>query len=149
MTQHQLAERAGVSQGWISELELGKTDAGWLENWTSVAAAAGTQLAAFLEGTPGADRPRDHEHLRRQELILALAAPGGWDGTPEVAVDRATIRSRSVDVLLSRRGRLETAVVEIWDLFDDVGASMRSFDGKVAAVIRGLQTSPSKRQCGR
>ena len=27
LTQGQLAERAGVSQGWISELELGKADA--------------------------------------------------------------------------------------------------------------------------
>ena len=72
-------------------------------------------------------------------MILAFAAPGGWHGTPEVAVDRDAIRSRSVDVLLSRRLRLETAVVEIWDLFDDVGGSMRSFDGKVAAVVRQLE----------
>jgi transcriptional regulator with XRE-family HTH domain len=141
LTQHEVSERSGVSQGWISELELGKADAGWFENWAAVAAATGKRFTAYLEDAPGADRPRDHEHLKRQSLVLAIAASGGWEGSPEVAVDRTMVRSPSVDVLLSRPRRREVTVVEIWDYFDDVGAAMRSIDAKIAAVARGLATT--------
>jgi hypothetical protein len=105
------------------------------------AEGAGEQLVAFLEGVPGAERPRDYEHLRRQQLVIETASRGGWIARPELLLDPDAPRSRSVDFALLRRARLEAVVVEVWDFFDDVGAAKRSFDGKVATVERRLTTS--------
>ena len=98
-----------------------------------MAAAAGEQLAAFLERAAGASLPRDVEHLRRQELVLATAGTGGWTARPEAPL-LAGDRPRSIDLLLARRERREAAVVEIWDFFDDLGAALRGTDEKVRAV---------------
>ena len=102
-----------------------------------MAAAAGEQLAAFLERAPGASLPRDVEHLRRQELVLATAGTGAWAARPEAPL-LAGDRPRSIDVLLTRRERREAVVVEIWDFFDDLGASLRGTDEKVRAVAKIL-----------
>lgn len=116
------------------ERGLGQTAS--IETLASVAAAVGRQLAAFLEDAPGADRPRDYEHLKRQQLIIETAALGGWRAAPELAIDPGWVRSRSVDVYLERPTQREAAVVEVWDFFDDVGAAVRGLDGKVAALVR-------------
>lgn len=69
--------------------------------------------------------------------MIRTARSGGWLPMPEAPVDPLAFRSRSVDVLLARSSRGEIAVVEVWDWFDDVGAAMRSLDGKVDAAGRG------------
>lgn len=140
-TQTEVGHAAGVSQGWISRMERGGGRTASLETWASVAAANGLQLVAFLERRPGAPRPRDYEHLKRQTLVIDTAARGAWDGDPEVAIDPDWIRSRSVDVLLRRPTRNELAVVEIWDAFDDVGGAWRGLDAKVAAIARAHPAS--------
>lgn len=132
------ADRAGVSQAFWSLLERGGATAATLETLAACAAAVGTQLAAFLEGTPGADLPRDLEHLRRQQLIVAVAAGGGWIARPERPIDPAARRSRSIDVELERPSKQEIAVVEIEDLLADGGDVMRGLADKVAAVRRDV-----------
>lgn len=97
------------------------------------------QLAAFLEGVPGAERPRDIEHALRQSALIEFAASGGWRGLPELAVDLA-VRSRSVDVALTREVRREAAVMEIWDWFDDVGAAFRALDAKKQLLLDRLNS---------
>jgi hypothetical protein len=88
---------------------------------------------------PGADLPRDIEHLRRQNLIVSIAKAGGWTAIPEARLD-AGRWSRSIDVLLGRATRREAAVVEIWDLLLDGGEAMRGLAGKVQAVRAQLDS---------
>lgn len=139
LTQADAAERAGVSQPFWSRVERGLTTAASIETMASCAAAVGVQLAAFVEARPGSDLPRDIEHLRRQELVIAFARPGGWTGQPEFGIDPNALRSRSIDVLLSRIRAAEIAVVEIEDLLADGGGAMRGLADKVTAIRR---TSP-------
>ena len=87
----------------------------------------------FLDQAPGADLPRDIEHLRRQSAIVERAAGGGWAVAPEMPVV-AGVSGRVIDALLTRAASREAAVFEVWDLLLDVGQSLRSFDQKVAAV---------------
>jgi transcriptional regulator with XRE-family HTH domain len=129
-----VAARSGVSQPRISELERGLGAGASLETWAVVAAATGEQLVGFLEHAPGAERPRDIEHIRRQNAVIETARRGGWTAHPELAIDPDAVHSRSIDVALLRASTHEAAVVEIWDWFDDVGASLRGLDGKKAAL---------------
>jgi transcriptional regulator with XRE-family HTH domain len=136
LRQVDVSDRAGVTQSWVSRMERGLGQSASLETWASVAAAVGLQLVAFLEDVPGADRPRDYEHLKRQQLIIETATAGGWRAAPELLIDPGLTRSRAVDVYLERPTGHEAAAVEIWDFFDDVGAAIRGLDGKVAMIAR-------------
>lgn len=133
LSQRQVAARVGISQTEMSRLELGRGAGTGLDVWAACATAAGMQLAAFFERMPGADLPRDIEHLRRQSLIVATAQAGGWTAIPEATVDEGRW-SRSIDVLLGRAARREAAVIEIWDLLLDGGEAMRGLAGKVQAL---------------
>jgi len=89
-------------------------------------------------------------HLRNQELVIKVAAQGGWRARPEASIDRDPGRSRAADVLLKReRGALtEHLFVDIWDWFDDVGSSLRSFERTLArvgayAIATGLPSTPA------
>jgi len=131
MSQAEAAARAGLSQPRYSELER--------ELGAMAAAGVGEQLVGFLERAPGATPPRDLEHLRRQSALIEFARPGGWEALPELALDPGAIRSRSIDVALVRWDRREAILAEIWDWFDDVGASLRSLDGKRDALLELLR----------
>jgi transcriptional regulator with XRE-family HTH domain len=146
LTQAEAAHRAGVSQPFWSRLERGLVISISIETLASCAAAVGVQLAAFIEARPGADLPRDIEHLRRQELVISLARLGGWHARPEFGIDPGAAWSRSVDVLLVRGAQAEIAVVEIVDLLADAGSALRGLADKVAAVRRAR--SPSTRVAG-
>ncbi len=53
------------------------------------------------------------------------------------------MRSRAIDIVLTRRSRREAVAVEVWDLVTDVGEAMRSLDGKVATLGRRLANPPT------
>jgi transcriptional regulator with XRE-family HTH domain len=148
LTQAQAADRAGVSQPYWSRLERGLITTVSIETLAACAAAVGVQLAAFIEARPGADLPRDIEHLRRQELIVAVARAGGWQAQPEFGIDPDAAWSRSIDVLLSRSTdtEVELAIVEVVDLLADVGSAIRGLADKVAAVRRS--SSPTAHVAG-
>lgn len=135
LRQADVAERAGIAQSFVSRIERGAGQAASVETWSAVAAAVGTRLAAFLEHAPGASLPRDYEHLKRQRLVVETAANGGWTATVERAIDPTWDHPRSVDIFLER-GSGELAVVEVWDLVDDVGAAFRGLDAKVGRIAR-------------
>ena len=138
MTQAALGSRVGVSQPEVSRLEAGR---GWgtgLDTWAACAAACGFELAAFLQRAPGADLPRDIDHLRRQSLVVREATPGGWHPLPEALLPDGTPHPRSVDVHLTRERRREVALIEVWDLIVDGGAAMRGLERKVHAVSERL-----------
>jgi transcriptional regulator with XRE-family HTH domain len=141
LRQRDVAERIGLSQPEISALERGKGHGASILTWSLVASGVDEQLAAFLESVPGADRPRDYQHLRRQQLLIERARPGGWIAHPELLLDPDSHRSRSVDVALVRAARHEAVVAEVWDFFDDVGSSKRSLDGKRATLERQITTT--------
>lgn len=136
--QRDAAERAGLTQSHFSRIERGLEPGTPLSTFCALAAALGVQLAAFIEARPGASLPRDHQHLRRQALIVRTAAGGGWQGEPEALVQVAGGQTRSVDVLLTRPPRRECAVTEIWDLMSDVGDAMRGLEAKVDAMRQRL-----------
>lgn len=136
LTQAEAALRAGVSQSFWSRVERGMAPAVSIETLASCAAAVGVQLATFIEARPGADLPRDIEHLRRQELVIEVARGGEWSARPEAGIDPTASRSRSIDVLLSRARGSELVVVEVVDLLADGGATLRGLADKVAAVRR-------------
>lgn len=98
------------------------------------AMSLGTDLRAYIEQASGASQPRDATHLRNQELIMKTATMGGWTALPESALDRDARTSRAADVLLQRR--LEYAITEVWDWFDDVGAALRDWDRRLDALER-------------
>ena len=133
-TQADIAVSAGLSQGTVSLLERGHGRSATLETWAMVAAAVGEQFVGFLERAPGAEVPRDIQHLRRQSALISIAAPGGWRALPEFRLDQDARWSRSIDVALVRRATGEAVVAEIWNWFEDVGGALRGLDGKVAAL---------------
>jgi transcriptional regulator with XRE-family HTH domain len=133
-----VAARAGIAQPHVSRLERGLEAAVPLTTLAACADAVDVQLAAFIEARPGADLPRDIEHLRLQSLLIAAAARGGWTAEPEAIVAEETVHPRSIDVLLTRPMHRECAVVEIWTLLADVGAAIRGLDAKLAAIHRRL-----------
>jgi transcriptional regulator with XRE-family HTH domain len=132
------ARQAGITQAHWSRLERGLEPGVSLATLAACASAVHTRLAAFIEAQPGASRPRDIEHLRRQQAIVELARVGGWEATPEAAVPDGGPRPRSIDVLLVRSVRREAAVVEIWDLLLDVGDAMRGLEAKTVATRERL-----------
>lgn len=138
LRQADVADRAGITQAHVSRIERAVEHATTLRTLTACAAALGVQLAAFIEARPGASLPRDHQHLRRQALVVRTAAGGGWQGEPEALVQVAGGQTRSVDVLLTRPPRRECAVTEIWDLMPDVGDAMRGLEAKVDAIRQRL-----------
>lgn len=138
LRQTDVAQRAGITQAHWSRLERGLEPGASLATLAACAAAVHARLAAFVEAQPGADLPRDIEHLRRQQAIVTLATPGGWEATPEAEVPGDRPRPRSIDVLLVRRIRREAAVVEVWDLMLDIGDAMRGLEAKVLATRERL-----------
>ena len=136
LRQADAAAKAGVSQPFWSRLERGGAGSASLETVAACAASVDAQLAAFLQAVPGSTLPRDVEHLRRQQLVIALAAAGGWRANAERSIDPGARRSRSIDVELIRAVQREIAVIEIEDLLADGGDAMRHLADKVAAVRR-------------
>jgi transcriptional regulator with XRE-family HTH domain len=134
LRQRDAAGRAGITQAHWSRIERGLEHGASLSTLASCAVAVEARLAAFVEEQSGADLPRDIEHLRRQHAIVELAQRGGWEARPEAPLPGNGPRPRSIDVLLVRRSRREAAVVEVWDLFLDVGDAMRGLDAKVLGV---------------
>ena len=132
-TQAECAATARLSQARWSNLERGLGANAPLVTWAIAAAAVGQELVGFLDRSPGADLPRDIEHLRRQSAIVERASVGGWAVAPEMPIV-AGPAGRVIDALLTRAASREAAVFEVWDLLLDVGQSLRSFDEKVAAV---------------
>ena len=122
LRQIDVATDASITQPFYGRIERGLELGASLLTLNACAAALGVQLAAFIEAMPGASLPRDIEHLRRQSLVVAVAAGGGWTAAPESALERDGPRPRSIDVLLTRAARREAAVVEVWDLLADGGA---------------------------
>ncbi|CAN5633717.1 hypothetical protein BH23CHL7_BH23CHL7_00010 [soil metagenome] len=102
--------------------------------------AVDSNLDAHLKLATATSQPRDAVHLRHQELVLRVAAGGGWRGLPEELIDREAKTSRAADVLLFRpRPRPapdEFALAEVFDWFADVGGSLRDWQRRLDGLER-------------
>ena len=136
LRQRDVAAAAGISQSFYSRVERGFGGNASLETLAACALACSTQLAAFLEALPGAAVPRDIEHLKRQQAVIDYARQGGWTAMPERPIDPGADRSRSIDVLLERPQSSEAVVIEIVNLFVDVGGDIRGLADKTHALAR-------------
>jgi transcriptional regulator with XRE-family HTH domain len=133
-TQRKTASVAGLAQSTWSKLETGDGADVTLIVWARAARSVGVDLRAYLEGATATDQPRDAMHLRAQELIVRSASVGGWRSQLERTIDLDATRSRSADVVLTRRDEL--ALVEVHDWLSDVGDAFRSWDRRLATVER-------------
>jgi transcriptional regulator with XRE-family HTH domain len=138
LRQVDVAREAGISQPFYSRIEHGRELGVSLLTLCACASSLGVQLAGFVEALPGSSLPRDIEHLRRQSLVVGIAAHGGWRAAPESPLVDDGPRPRSIDVRLTRPERHEAAVVEVWDLLADGGDAMRGLDAKVLATRERL-----------
>jgi transcriptional regulator with XRE-family HTH domain len=134
LTQSQAAQRAGISQGTWSKLELTGNSRFTLATFDRAGMAVEAPLDAYFRHSSAANAPHDVVHLGNQNLVIRTAAAGGWHSLPEHPIDREVRSSRAADVLLQRG--LEYALADIWDWFDDVGAAQRAWHRRLDAVER-------------
>ncbi len=100
LTQAQLAERVGVHQTWISEIELGRGVGVPLSLWVRLGVVLGQALAVSFSKTldPGATLA-DAGHLEMQEALTGLATATGRSVTIERPT-RPDSPSHSTDVAI-------------------------------------------------
>jgi transcriptional regulator with XRE-family HTH domain len=132
LTQAQAADTAGIPRSTYASVEGRGKGGVTLVTLSRAVVGARAELRAYVSGGSAGERPRDAVHLRHQELVLRVGAGGGWAGVPETAIDRDARTSRSADVVLHRAR--EWALMEITDWVDDVGATLRDWDRRLAAL---------------
>jgi transcriptional regulator with XRE-family HTH domain len=130
LTQKQLGARVGVSQSSVSRIERGRGGGLTLDAWQRIALALGIQLSISLHRDP-VQEPADAGHLGLQELVLRLGRQAGYGRMVELQT-RAPDSLRSIDVALAADVRRRLLVVECWNTFGDVGASIRVSNRKRA-----------------
>jgi transcriptional regulator with XRE-family HTH domain len=132
LKQTTLAQRVGVDQGRISQLERGQGQGAPLRLWIALGLALGRPLAVTLSRPQGEMRePADAGHLAMQERLLELAHANGRRASFELPT-RALDPRRSIDVCV-RDGRQRVLMIqEAWNTLGDVGAAIRSTNRKAA-----------------
>ncbi|MEO8437023.1 MAG: helix-turn-helix transcriptional regulator [Chloroflexota bacterium] len=132
LSQAELADRVGVHQSWISQIELGRGQGVPLELWVALGIAHGRPLAMTFTRPLGESRePSDAGHLAMQERLLALARATGRTATFELPT-RPADPSRSIDVCVRDARHRVLVIEEAWNTFGDVGAAARSTNRKAA-----------------
>ncbi len=144
-TQRDLAERARVSQAWVSLLERGLAPAASLARVERVANALGGRLVVGLDAPFLADRARqrDPAHSRMSAYVAGRLRRAGWsvEGELEVGGDR----SRGwIDLLAFHSRTRVLLVVELKTEIHDLGGIVRALawyerEAWAAARSRGWQ----------
>lgn len=132
LTQARLADRVGIHQSWISQIELGRGRGIPLELWVTLGIALGRPLAVTFTRPLGEIRePADAGHLAMQERLLNLARATGRTATFELPT-RPADPSRSIDVCVRDARHRVLIIEEAWNTFGDLGAAARRTSRKVA-----------------
>jgi transcriptional regulator with XRE-family HTH domain len=129
-TQAQLAERVGLHQPTISDLERGAGGTLSLEVWQQVALLLGLPLDLTLGRDP-LQAPDDAGHLAVQELVLRLGRKLGCRRTFELPT-KPSNPSLSTDVGLTDDTNRRLVQVECVNTFGAINAAIRSSDRKRA-----------------
>ncbi len=130
MTQQQVGELVDVARSTVSAAENGRGAGLTLDTWQRLGLAVGRLLRVELQRDP-LEEPADAGHLAIQELILRLGRAAGYRATFELPT-RPDDPRRSVDVGLRDDRQRRLLLVEAWNTFGNVGASIRSTNRKVA-----------------
>ncbi len=132
LTQAQLAERVGIHQTWISEIELGRGPGVPLSLWVGLGVALGQPLAvSFSKVLDPGTTLADAGHLEIQEALVTLAAATGRTATVE-RPSRNGADHHVTDVAVRDDTRHVLILIEAWNTFGDLGAAIRSTTRKVA-----------------
>ena len=129
LNQTQLGDKVGVSQAEISALEAGAGAKTSIETWVAIGIALDRPVAIGFSRDV-VEPLQDAGHLAAQELVIRLAAAGGWQASFEVPSNPADPR-HATDILLTKAAST-TVLVEVWNRVDDLGAGVRSSDRKLA-----------------
>jgi len=130
LTQQQVADAVGVARSTVSAAENGRGAGLTLDTWQRMSLAVGRPLRVELQRDP-LEEPADAGHLAIQELILRLGRAAGFGAAFELPT-RPEDPRRSVDVGLRDDRRRRLVLVEAWNTFGNVGASVRSTNRKIA-----------------
>jgi transcriptional regulator with XRE-family HTH domain len=132
LTQDGLADRVGVDQTRISQVELGRGTGAPLGLWIAIGVALGQPLAISFTRPLGQTRgPADAGHLAMQEYLLRLARVTGRAATFELPT-RPSDPSRSIDVCVRDARHRVLIIEEAWNTFGDIGATIRATHRKEA-----------------
>jgi len=130
LTQQQVGDLVSVARSTVSAAENGRGAGLTLETWQRLGLAVGRPLSVELHRDP-LEEPADAGHLAIQELILRLGRGAGYRTTFELPT-RPDDPRRSVDVGLRDDRQRRLLLVEAWNTFGNVGASVRSTNRKIA-----------------
>ena len=130
LTQRQVGELVDVARSTVSAAESGRGAGLTLETWQRLGLAVGRPLKVELQRDP-LEEPADAGHLAIQELILRLGRTAGYRSTFELPT-RPDDPRYSVDVGLRDDRQRRLLLVEAWNTFRNVGASVRSTNRKIA-----------------
>jgi transcriptional regulator with XRE-family HTH domain len=133
LSQAQVAQRAGISQALVSQVERGRTLPS-LSVMGRLALATGHDLSLRLFPADGV-RLRDSGQLHLAEQIRGVAHPS-WQLRLEVPVAALPDR-RAADVVLS--GPIESIEIEIERSLLDLQAQLRSAQLKRAALVERVR----------
>jgi transcriptional regulator with XRE-family HTH domain len=132
LRQRDLGDRLGVTQAWISRIELGHGQGVPLERWIALGVALERPLAISFSRPLGQVRePTDAGHLAMQERLLQLARATGRTASFELPT-RATDPRDSIDVCVRDPRHRVLIIQEAWNTFGDIGAAVRSTNRKGA-----------------
>lgn len=134
LRQTDVAERAGVAQQTVSDLECGRFGTLSVDTYCQIAAAldADIPLAPHWRG-PRLDRIRDQRHAVLQNRMVSMLAGMGWQVGTERSFNRYGDRG-SVDVLGWRPESRTLLIVEIKSQITSLEETLRTLDVKWRVV---------------
>ncbi|HVL53124.1 MAG TPA: helix-turn-helix transcriptional regulator [Vitreimonas sp.] len=144
LTQEQLGRRVGLGRSRISDIERGRGATLPLGTWVALGSAVGRPMAVSLTRPINHAAPGDAGHLDIQEGLVQLLARHGYVAMVELAT-RPLDPAHSIDVA-ARDADHHYLLLEGWNRFGDLGASIRSTDRKTAE-LRSLAADADVRVC--
>jgi transcriptional regulator with XRE-family HTH domain len=147
-TQHELADRAGMSQAMVSAIENGRVRDLTFSRAEGLLAAMGARLSTTVDAPFLGDRQRQREpaHARASTYVAARLRRAGWEVATEVEIGGD--RSRGwIDVLAFHPVTRWLLVIEIKTEIHDLGQIERSlgwFEREGRWAARRLGWYPSR-----
>ena len=132
--QRDVAIRAGVSRTIVCRMELGRGGSIRLDSWVAVAAVLNVDLVGITHEPEGSWR--GHVVLRCHDLVAALARDGRWVARTEIVRARPDRAPTSVETILVRPFRQETAVVRAWHPIPNMDAALDDLEARVEQLRR-------------
>jgi transcriptional regulator with XRE-family HTH domain len=130
LRQIDLAERAGLSQATISDIERGRSDRLSIRTLRAVAFALGADASLELRWRGGeVDRLLDGGHAALVGLAVELLARCGWEVATEVTYSHYGERG-SFDILAMHPGSGAALAVEVKTRLVSLEATLRKLDEK-------------------